>query len=592
MTAWRKAAIGLLIALPVLAGGAAIALKALVDPEHLRQVARDKARSAWSRELQMGDIRFELLPLPAIIVRDLKLTQPGEAPIEAANVTAELEILPLLLGQTRFSSLYFKDARIEWNGAPWRIEEAVVETDANLHNVRIAGRLWRNRTVVDLRAEFDDLSKMRVAGAATHGRVQLDWEHAQAVATGRVPIDGTMNGHALAVVMKADSAVEICDFFGFEPKPRAPLSATFESRENEGRVTIGKLAASLGKLTVRGDAQYIPGRRPETHLHLATGRLDWAQTTLDLGGPVVIAPETPEMFRDTPFAWELLVGLKGKRGTIDADIGSLLLRNGVELKNLRTRSAYDEDRLDMKSFATEMLGGSATGRLQLEGRKKALRLDFDGKGLLLERWFRERRSPVPFTGGPMKIAAKLSGSGESMRALAASINGSFDVRMGRGVLHSVRAGEAEAKMTAAFSGAKESPQIEFECAGFALPFRDGRATAERLIGVSTTASSLLTSGYVDLRSEELDLRGRLRSKAGVGLSAIAGDMKITGPIRQPHMALDESATPKAIARGAAAIATLGLSVIGTAKADSEEARRSNPCETVFVTKLPLSGAPR
>jgi hypothetical protein len=67
----------------------------------------------------------------------------------------------------------------------------------------------------------------------------------------------------------------------------------------------------------------------------------------------------------------------------------------------------------------------------------------------------------------------------------------------------------------------------------------------------------------------------------MGLATIAGDVKITGTVRQPRMSLDESARPKAIARGAAALATLGLSAVGTALADSEEARRNDPCQAVF-----------
>jgi hypothetical protein len=581
MTRWRTVAIGSVLVLAALAGLAAVAINFLVDPAHLRQVAHEKARKAWARELQMRDIRFELLPLPAIIVRDLKLVHPTEPPIEAANVTAELEILPLLLGETRYRNVYFKDARIQWEGAPWHVEEAVVESDANLHNVRVAGRLWHNRKPMGVKAQFDDLTRLRVAGAATHGSLELDWDHAHLVATGRIPIDGTLAGHALTVEARGDSPAEICDFFGIARKPYAPFSARFDSRERDGRVDIDKLVATLGRLAVSGSLQYVSGAKPQVDVRLATNRLDWAQTALDLGGPQLEAPALPEMFRDNPLAWPLLVALQGKHGSVEADVGLLILRNGVQLRNLKARGSFADDKLDLKSFTTDMLGGNATGRLQLDGRRKAVRLDFDGKGLLLERWFKERGSSVPFTGGPMKVTARLASRGNSMRELAAGITGPLDIRMGRGVLNSARAGEAEAKMTSAFSGRKEAQQIDFECVGFALPFRDGRASAERLIGVSTASSNLLTSGYVDMRSQEIDLRGRIKGKSGVGYAAIAGDVKVTGSIRQPHMALDETATPRAIARGAAAVATLGLSVIGTAKADSEDTRRNNPCDAVF-----------
>jgi hypothetical protein len=580
MTTWKKAALGAAATLLLLAAVAVVALKLLVDPERLKKVARDKAKQAWSRELQVGAIKLELWPLPALRVRDVRLEHPTEPPIVAGSVTAELELLPLLIGQARYRTVYFKDATLVWEGTPWRVEEAMVEAESDLKDVRVTGSLWRNRRNVALKAQFDDLSRLGTAGAVTGGRIELDWGGARLAARGRVPLDGTLRHHALSVDMKGDTPRDVFAFFGSERKPIAPFSARFETREHEGRLLIERLDVSLGRLRVTGDIDHAPGPRPVTRLRLASDHVDWTRTYLDLGGVAVPPPKPPQMFHDTPLAWWMLTGLVGKAGSIDATFGTLVLRNGVVLKNLKLKGAYADDRLDIAGFTTEMLGGSAKGSIVLEGRKKAARIAFEGSGLLMERWMKERNSVVPFTGGPMKVTAQLASSGESMRDLVAAINGPFHIRMGRGVLASARAGEAEAKLTSAMGG-KESNAIEFECAAFALPFRAGRAQGERIIGARTSASALVTSGSVDMRTQEVDLRGRLKAKSGVSLAAIAGDVKITGSVRQPRMSLDETAAPKAIARGAAAIATLGLSAVGTAIADSEDARRNDPCEVVF-----------
>ncbi|MEO5677133.1 MAG: AsmA family protein [Usitatibacter sp.] len=592
MTHWRKAVIGTVATLAFLLLGAAVALKVMVDPQRLEKVARDKAKQAWGRDLAVGDIQFELWPLPALWARDLKLEHPTEPAITAATVTAEFELLPLLIGKVRYRNLYLKDATVAWQGMPLRAEEAFIEADTDMRNVRISGSLWRNRRSVALQAQFDDLSRLGKPDAITTGQVELDFGQAQLSAKGRFPIDGTLRNPAVTVDAKGESLRPLFEFFGLDLRPPAPFTARFEVSARAGRVAFDKIDASLGRLKVKGDAEHTPGARPVTHTRLAFDHLDWARTSLDLGRPAVVPPEPPQMFRDTPLVWPLIVGLAGTSGTIDATFGTLVLRNGVVLKNLRMKAAYADDRFDIGSFATEMLGGTATGSILLEGRKKGVRLSFDGANLLLERWFKERGSVIPFTGGPLKVTTRLTASGNSMRELAASITGPFNARMGPGRLASERAGEAEAKMTKAFSG-KESNEIQFECASFALPFKAGRATASPLVGARTNASSLITSGFIDMRAQELDLRGRLRGRSGaVGLAAIAGDVKITGAIRKPKMALDETATPKTIARGVAAIATLGLSALGTARADSEEARRNDPCEAVFVTTLPLSAEAR
>ena len=137
-------------------------------------------------------------------------------------------------------------------------------------------------------------------------------------------------------------------------------------------------------------------------------------------------------------------------------------------------------------------------------------------------------------------------------------------------------------MTSLFAQ-KDASGIDFECVAAALPFKDGVAAANPIIGFSTAASALITSGRVDLRRESLDVSGRVKPKSGVGLglATIAGDVKIAGPLRQPKMTLDPAGTPELLARAGAAIATLGISAAGTAMVDAAQAKKNDPCEVVL-----------
>jgi AsmA family protein len=159
------------------------------------------------------------------------------------------------------------------------------------------------------------------------------------------------------------------------------------------------------------------------------------------------------------------------------------------------------------------------------------------------------------------------------------VTGPITIRMGPAVWASEKAGDAEAMMTNAFA-AKGAGQIDFECVAVALPFQEGVATAHPIIGFSTAASALITSGKVDLREESLDVSGRVKPKSGVslGLATIAGNVKIAGPLRHPKMTLDPAGTPELIARAGAAIATLGISAVGTAMVDAAQAKKNDPCE--------------
>ena len=153
--------------------------------------------------------------------------------------------------------------------------------------------------------------------------------------------------------------------------------------------------------------------------------------------------------------------------------------------------------------------------------------------------------------------------------------------MGPGVYVSQKAGDAEAAMVA-FASKGSAGRIAFECAGADLPFARGRATGAALVGLRSDVSRLLTSGYVSMRDDTVDLRGRLRPKPGigVGLADIAGDIRISGNIRAMKVTLDPDAKPKAVLRAGAAIATFGLSLAGSAIANA--AREDvDPCTAVF-----------
>lgn len=634
MTNWRKAALWSGGTLLLLAVAGVVTLHTLVDPERLEEIAREKVQAAWGRDLSIGDVSLELWPVPALHADDIALSNPewAEEPnfMRAESLTARLELLPLLTGKVRLKSLdlegvtaeletsadgssnvpsspgtreagasptsgvlnltavRIKDADIyqrkkDTSPTLWHIDEATLEGSGGLRNVSIQASLARNQFPLTLNAQLDDLSRFGDAGATTEGRINLDWGKTQLAIAGKLPIGPGLQGYAVEADLKSVSLTDMFDFLESVQRPRAAAQAHFQVRDAQGTTDVAKLDIRLGKLRVTGQAQLsLSGARKTFNARLESDRMDWAQTMLDLGGAVVPPLPPDRVFHDIPLAWPLLVSLQGTQGTADVLVRSLKLRNGVELKNAKSRIAFEGDRMNLNPFTTEMLGGTATGSLLFEGRSKSVKVDFNGTNLLLQRWFEERDSKLPLTGGPMKIAGRFSATGDSMKGLAATVTGPITIRMGPAVWASKKAGDAEAMMTNTFA-AKDAGRIDFECVAAALPFKNGVATANQIIGFSTTASALITSGKVDLREESLDVSGRVKPKSGVslGLATIAGDVKIAGALRQPTMTLDPAGTPELVARTGAAIATLGISAVGTALVDAAQAKKNDPCEVVF-----------
>ena len=592
---------------------------------------------AWSRELSIGDVSLQIFPLPALHAERMALANPAWAKarqlVYAESVDAHLELLALLIGKVRVKSLDLDGVKLNletgadgaksWDLAPTRdganarpgsvagndlikltaltlrnadishrtkgaaasvlhIDEATAEASPGLRDVQIEASVSRNRKPLTLTASFADLSRLGKEGATTDGKIDFDWGKTHLALAGSLPLDAGLKGYAMSADLKASSMQDMFAFFGDNRLPTSPATLHFTAREWQGKTEVAGLSAAFGKHRVTGSAQLThPAARTIVNARIESGGLDWEKALLELGYPPLPPRPPEELFHDNPLAWPLLASLEGIDGTIDLKLGELVLRNGVDMKNVKARIGLASDRLSVNPFAVELLGGSATGTLLFEGRKKSVRVNFDGTNLLLERWFRERGRKIAFTGGPMKVKATFTTAGATMKELAASITGPVTIRMGPGAWASEKAAHAEDVMVSAFSG-KNSAAIDFECIGATLPFVSGRATAKALVGARTTMADLLTAGYIDFREETLDLRGRVRPKTGtVGLASIAGDIKITGKLRAPHASLDPVGTPAALARGAAAIATVGLSLVATASADAAQARKNDPCELVF-----------
>jgi len=555
MKCWRSIAVGVAATVVSLTIAAAIALHVLGDSERLKTYARDKAREAGLRDLAIGDIALHLLPRPSVFASDVSISDafsdkdPWQ--LHADRVVVSIALWPLLRGEVSPRSA--------------RIEGDIVHQG---HNLKVV-------------AALDDISHYGQPDAASDGRVDFDWGKTHATISGRIPLQPQLRGTAVTARLESQGLNDMLGFFGIE-RPRATASARahLELSRTGALTEITDVDATLGKHRVTGSARISgSGPQPIVEVSLRSDRIDWAQLLLETGdAPVAPLPPT-ELFYDRPIAWPLLVALQGMHGTIDARLGSLSLRNGVELQHVKADMTFEGDDLRISRFTANLLGGSVTGTMQFAGRKKQVHTRIQGTGLLLERWFKERGREIPFTGGAMAINASINATGNSMRDLAKSMTGPVSIQMGPGVYASQKAGDAEAIMVA-FSKKDSTGVIAFECAGAGLSFMQGRAAGNAIVGARSDVSRLLTSGYISLRDETVDLRGRVQPKPGmgVGLSAIAGNIRIAGSIRAMKVTLDPAATPEVAARAGAAVLTLGLSLAGSAIANAAH-QDNDPCTT-------------
>lgn len=624
-----------MIVLVVVATG--LGLRALLDIDHVKSVARDRVRTLWSRDLVIGDLGVRLLPTPSLRAHRVTLSNPAGASesalIEAELVTMRLELLPLLSGQIALSRLtvdglrlnleVMRDGSKTWeikhNGpaqavrqdifdpaalrgvrlrnvdihyrvadkAPssWHIDELTASAQSGGRNLVVDASVLRESNPMRTHFEIADISRFGEKQATSEGALRAEWGDAVLTMAGRFPLSADPFGAQLKMRFDAKSMAALFGFFDIRHGAVAPLSITANLAEKAGKVDISDLVFQLGAMRISGKASVaLTHPRRSFSASLAVDRLDWARAAQDAGLPPPPHKLDDGAFPVQPLAWPALLAMDGSEGTVDARIGWARLRSGVELTNTDTHWHFSGNKLDISHYAFDLLGGKASGQLLLDPHARSARLHFSGHGMLLEKWFSQRGRKVPLTGGPSDLNAAVTASGASMKEMAASLSGPVSVRVGPAHILSSGAHEAEALLVgfAPLFSSANADRVELACFGTVLAFANGVATGQPVAGARSEASQWLGSGVLDLKRQQVDWRGRIVARSGVslGVTNIAGDVRLAGPVNHPSISLDPAGAPSALARIGAAIVTGGASLVATAVWDASN-ERNNPCAVVF-----------
>lgn len=634
MTGWRGKALGVGTLIATLVAGVAVASHALLDDQGLAAMASDRVHAATGRQLQVGSLSLRLLPVPALRASDVSLSNPDWAQerelLRADEVDLRLSWRALLSGRLAPGAILIRHGRLHLETAadgrrswdltagssdardmrwqdlnklragkvdimyrtpagdhPWQVSTMSVTSAPGWRHVRLEADILRAGQQMRLEAEMADLSRVGQAGASSSGRITARLPTASATLSGVLPLSLVGGeGAAADLSVEAKSAADLIGFFSVaEPPagPSAPLSLQARLRGERESLTAKIIQWKIGQTEASGG---LTLHRKEGKLqlggHIDVPSLDWGALSRDTGRPLPLPISEKELFRRDPLPWKAMDTLTGVDSMLWLRVGTLRLRSGVRLEKLEAQLHGSGSRLSIAPWSMSLLGGTASGKLELDGSRHAAELTLDASGILLERWFGERGRKLPVDGGKMRVHAVLQARGETQRELAASVDGVITVRGGDTVIRSEKAGNAESLLTDLFPlfSERNAGQLRLECFAARLPLRQGRA-GQALVGARSEASQLLTQGIVDLQQQNLDLRGRVRARNGIslGVALVSGDVVIAGPLTKPQMALDPS-SPGTLARLGAAVLTGGLSVVATAAWDAANPS-ANPCEAAL-----------
>ena len=178
----------------------------------------------------------------------------------------------------------------------------------------------------------------------------------------------------------------------------------------------------------------------------------------------------------------------------------------------------------------------------------------------------------------------------------AGLNGKILIQTGKGEISSsaLKLASADALMSTLSMltpGSDSANNSQLECAVVNFKIKDGLASAENGIAMSTSLMNVIGAGTIDLKTEALDIGITPKAKQGVGLNLgqVASLVRLGGTLANPSPKADaEAALKKGLSVGTA-VATGGLSLLAEGLLSDGVADDQNPCD-IALGKAPVKQA--
>lgn len=240
-------------------------------------------------------------------------------------------------------------------------------------------------------------------------------------------------------------------------------------------------------------------------------------------------------------------------------------------------------------IGTGIAGGTLAGDIRLDTRTDlppAFNIEMTGSGIQLEQLPHDKQKPW-FTGGPVDVQTRGTGQGNSVAQIMGGFNGNLLVKVGEATMpnSSVDLFGADILMSI-FNKLNPLSTSEkttlLECAVINFNIKDGITKIDKQIAMQTSKMSMVGSGEINFRTEQLNLGVKPYSRKGIGLNlgSITGVAKIGGTLANPRAEVDAKGVIKAGVTTGAAIATGGLSLLaqGLFNKTTDD---PNPCKTAL-----------
>lgn len=538
--------IGLVVLIALAVGGGALFL-ATFDVEDYRETILAELKVATGREVAInGKIDADIWSLkPAVVVRDVSIANAdwGQSRPMARlkRLEVRVSLVPLLMGDIDVRRLVAAEPDI------------LLETDAGgRRNWELDGRGPASGSAKApppvLSFHRVEIRKARIAyrdGATGHvDRFTIDRLNVQSLEkSGRLGF--TLSGDNEMGRIRAEGAVSsLADLIAGKA-----VAATF-SAEIGGSDLAGKLVLQVGeRVSIKGT---VNSRK----LSLS-----------DISGAG--KRRSARLFDEDPLPIALL-------RAIDANIAvaiSTLVAGTTAVKNVKAGVRVANSMLTIDPFEAEVAGGRLAGKVELNAAARPPK--FASEATL------RRASLVRLAGtvnGPVDVILKVTGSGTSPRAIAATLNGHTaliggpgTVRDGGLALLTFGIGTFEKLLRA---GEVRTERVNCVVARFDFQNGIGRS---RVVLIDSQRLAFVGSGVVNLKTEALDVLMVPRTK-DIGLGEVTiQPVRVRGPLVRPSATVDASAAAKQTAKNIVGVAERSINFVGSLIGVTGKKRQGSAC---------------
>jgi uncharacterized protein involved in outer membrane biogenesis len=354
---------------------------------------------------------------------------------------------------------------------------------------------------------------------------------------------------------------------------------------------VSDLKVALAESDIGGSVEVsLAGKRPRLKAVLNSKRLDLLPVLTkggDAGEPAGKEAKRVRVFPNDPLPLDVL---KKADAAVKLRAEKVLLPQ-LALDDLAFDMVLKEGGLTVKPLRAAIGGGTLDGRFDLQPKGGAALMATVTKidQLDLGRMLKDLKVTEVLE-GKVDVDIELKGRGGSVAELMAGLNGDTSVVMGEGRIDNKYIDMLGADLSSSVfrlinPSAEEEDQTAINCFVGRFDIKDGLAKSTALV-FDTSLMSVVGSGRVNLKTEELDLSLKPSPKQGVGTSGLgklglslgelAKPFKLGGTLADPSLEVDPTQAAIAIGKAVGGRALLGPVGIASALVTGSPGDE-NPC---------------